>query len=202
MFHRLAFLPLVLFVLVAPAFGASDVIGGVLSYRGFAVDMTLVDTAPNRDAIEASLKKQIDIAADCGAKPEIMAFWRRQKIRLKFGGGDGGGHAGPGGIEIEAAPQPPEKPIVLHELLHALHGRYMPNGANNADIEKFYNRAVETQAYPPGEYVLKNKAEFFAVTASLYLWGFVARAPHDRATLRAKQPIYYAWLGDLFGVKK
>jgi len=199
---HIAFFLLTLFVFVSSAFGASDIADGVLTYRGFTVDMTLVDKDPNRDAIEASLKKQIDIVADCGAKPEIMAFWRRQKIKLKFGGGDGGGRAGPGGIEIDAAPQPPEKPIVLHELLHALHGRYMPNGGNNADIERFYNRAVQLEAYPKGEYVMTNKAEFFAVTGSLYLWGFVARAPHDRATLRAKQPVYYAWLGDLFGVKK
>jgi hypothetical protein len=202
MVHRLAIRLLALFVLVAPAFGASAVVNGILTYRGFTVDMTVVDKAANRDAIAASLKKQIDIVADCGVRPEIMAFWRSQKISLKFGSEDGGGRARPSGIEIDATPQPPEKPIVLHELLHALHGRYLPNGGNNADVERFYDGAVETQAYPRGEYVLKNKAEFFAVTASLYLWGYVARAPHDRATLRAKQPVYYAWLGDLFGVKK
>ena len=49
---------------------------------------------------------------------------------------------------------------------------------------------------------MSNLGEFFAVTASLYLWGKVARPPHDRETLRAKQPYYYAWLGELFGVKK
>jgi hypothetical protein len=202
MMHRLACLLLALLVLVAPAFGKSDVVNGVLTWRGFTVDMTVVAKAPNRDAIEASLKKQIDTVADCGVKPEIMAFWRKQKITLQFGSKDGGGSAGPAGIIIDATPQPPEKPILLHELLHALHGRYLPNGRDNADIEKFYNRAVELQAYPKDEYVLKNKAEFFAVTGSLYLSGYVARAPHDRATLRAKQPVYYAWLGDLFGVKK
>jgi hypothetical protein len=200
--HRLAALLLALFVLAPPAFGASNVVNGILTYRGFTIDMTLVDKAPNRDAIEASLKKQIDTVADSGVKPEIMAFWRKQKISLEFGSKDGGGNAGPNGIHIDAAPQPPEKPILLHELLHALHGRYMPNGSNNADIEKFYNRAVERQAYPQGEYVLKNKGEFFAVTASLYLSGYVARPPNDRETLRAKQPVYYVWLGDLFGVKK
>jgi len=40
------------------------------------------------------------------------------------------------------------------------------------------------------------------VTASLYLWGSVAREPHNRETLRAKQPNYYKWLGDIFGVRK
>jgi hypothetical protein len=44
--------------------------------------------------------------------------------------------------------------------------------------------------------------EFFAVTASLYLWGNVDCETHTREKLKAKQPIYYAWLGELFGVKK
>jgi hypothetical protein len=44
--------------------------------------------------------------------------------------------------------------------------------------------------------------EFFAVTGSLYLWGNVDRSPHTRENLRAKQPVYYKWLGELFGVQK
>jgi hypothetical protein len=44
--------------------------------------------------------------------------------------------------------------------------------------------------------------EFFAVTASLYLWGNVDRPPNTRAVLRARQPVYYRWLGDEFGVQK
>jgi len=49
--------------------------------------------------------------------------------------------------------------------------------------------------------VLTNNREFFAVTASLYLWGYVARPPNNRETLRLKQPYYYDWLGKLFGVE-
>ncbi|HEY2137923.1 MAG TPA: hypothetical protein VGH49_18705 [Xanthobacteraceae bacterium] len=202
MMRRLAFLLPVLLLCVSPASAAGDAVNGVLTYRGFTVDMTVVETAPNRAAIEASLKKQIDIVADCAARPEIMTFFRSQKMKLKLGGGDGGGHFGSAGVEIDATPQPPEKPIVLHELLHAMHARYMPNGANNPDIDKFYRNAVSGQVYPAGEYVLTNHGEFFAVTASLYLWGYVARAPNNRETLRAKQPHYYAWLGELFGVQK
>lgn len=175
---------------------------GEISYRGFSVDMSLVAHAPNRAAIETSLKKQIDIVADCGVKPELMAFFRSQHIKLKHGGEDGGGRFSSAGVEIDAKPEPPEKPIVLHELLHAMHARHMPNGSNNPDIIRFYENAVRSHAYPDGEYVLKNKAEFFAVTGSLYLWGYVARAPHDRQTLREKQPNYYAWLAELFGVRK
>jgi hypothetical protein len=198
---RLAALLLAL-LLVQPAAAASDFVNGTLVYKGITVDVTPAENAPNRDAIEQSLKKQIDIVDGCGAKPEIMAFFRAQKLKLKFGHGDGGGGFSAAGIEIEAAPQPPEKPIVLHELMHALHARYLPNGVRNADVLRFYNKAVRAHLYPAREYVLKNNKEFFAVTASLYLWGFVARAPNDRETLRSKQPVYYEWLAELFGVKK
>jgi len=51
-------------------------------------------------------------------------------------------------------------------------------------------------------YVLKNVQEFFAITASLYLWGNVDRPPATRDKLKAAQPVYYAWLGQLFGVAK
>jgi hypothetical protein len=192
----------VLILSVLPASAASAAANGMMTYRGFTVDLTLVEKAPNRNAIKTSLKKQIDIVAECGAKPAIMAFFRSQTIKLKFGGEDGGVRFSSAGVEIDAKPQPPEKPIVLHELLHAMHGRYLPDGFKNADVEKFYRNAMSGQLYPKGEYLLKNDKEFFAVTASLYLWGYVARAPHNRETLRSKQPYYYAWLGELFGVKK
>jgi len=197
--RRLAFILLVLLLPVSRAFAASEM---VLSYRGFTTDMSLLENGADRDAVEASLKRQIDIVADSGAKPAIMAFFRSQMMKLKFGSEDGGGRFSSAGVEIDARPQPPERPIVLHELLHALHARYLPGGARNADVDRFYNNARRGQVYPANEYVLKNSFEFFAVTASLYLWGYVARAPNDRETLRSKQPYYYAWLGELFGVKK
>jgi len=200
--RRVAFvLPALLFAFSSPS-ARAEVLAKVLTYRGFTVDVTLLEAAPNRDAVESSLKKQIDIAADCGAKPEIMTFFRSQAMKLKWGGEDGGGRFTSAGIEIDATPQPPQKPIVLHELLHAMHGRYLPGGFRNADVDRFYNNAVRGQVYPSGEYVLKNNRELFAVTASLYLWGYVERAPNNRDTLRAKQPHYYVWLGELFGVVK
>jgi hypothetical protein len=132
----------------------------------------------------------------------MLAFFRAQAIKLKADGRDGGGRFSSAGIEIQAAELPPEKPIVLHELLHALHARYLPGSNRNPDVLRFYRNAMSGQLYPANEYMMKNVNEFFAVTASLYLWGYVARAPNDRETLRAKQPHYYAWLGELFGVKK
>jgi hypothetical protein len=63
-------------------------------------------------------------------------------------------------------------------------------------------RERSDRLYPADAYVMKNVQEFFALTKSLYLWGNVDRPPHNRATLRDRQPVYYRWLGDLFGVQK
>ena len=182
---------------------APRVSGNTLSHRGFTIDVTLAANLPNREAILASLQRQIEITAECGARPEIMAFFRAQKISLKtdMGGGPGRFRSAMG-VEIQAAAQPPDNPILLHELIHALHYLYLPDRGRNADVLRFYQNAQMGQLYPANEYVMSNVGEFFAVTASLYLWGKVARSPHDRETLRAKQPYYYAWLGELFGVKK
>jgi len=174
------------------------------AYRGFTVDMTEAQSAPNLKDVEKSLKHQIDITADCGATSKIIDFFKSQTIFVKPGQDDGGGRFSPKvkGVAVDIAVQAPEKPVVLHEMLHAYHWWLLPDGFKNAEIEQFYERARDGAFYPSGAYVLKNVQEFFAVTASLYLWGNVDRPPHDRKTLHDKQPVYYQWLGDQFGVVK
>jgi hypothetical protein len=183
------------------------------NYRGFIVDMSAVQNSTNFSAIEGSIKQQIDIVADCGAKPEILNFFRTQEIEVKTTAGDSGGHFSTGskGITVAAAVLPKEKPIVLHELLHAYHFYVLPNGTRNADVLLYYNRAKDGHFYPATEthngqrvptYLLTNEREFFAVTASLYLWGNVDREPYNRERLKALQPIYYEWLGRQLGVQK
>jgi hypothetical protein len=61
------------------------------SYRGFTVDMTAAQGAPDLADVEKSLKHQIDITADCGTTPKIMDFFKSQTIFVKPGQGDGGG---------------------------------------------------------------------------------------------------------------
>lgn len=177
---------------------------GKLAYRGFTADLSGAQGAPNLAAIESSLKHQIDIVADCGVSPAILTFFKSQEIEVKPGQGDGGGHfnANSKGVTIDASVDAPEKPVVLHELLHAYHFRVLPGAIQNPDLLRFYNNAKQGELYPPDSYVLKNVQEFFAVTGSLYLWGNVDRPPHTRDNLREKQPVYYTWLGQLFGVKK
>jgi hypothetical protein len=178
--------------------------GPTFTYRGITVDTSAAQGQPNLKEVVASLKHQIDIVVECGAKPAIMSFFKSQPVSVKPGQGDGGGHFSSKveGVTVDAAVVAPEKPVLLHELLHAYHFRVLPGALENPDLVRFYGIARQNELYPPDSYVLKNVQEFFAVTGSLYLWGNVDRPPNDRATLHEKQPVYYQWLGDLFGVQK
>ncbi|MEA2689783.1 MAG: hypothetical protein QOD51_2390 [Candidatus Eremiobacteraeota bacterium] len=169
---------------------------GVLLYRGFTVDAAAIEgDAGARSALE----HQLDVVADCGVSPDILAFFRAQHIVVRPGARDR--FSRNGGIEVDTR-LPQQQPIVLHELLHAYHAFMLPQGARNPDIIGFYDEARNGGLYPARSYVLVNPMEFFAVTGSLYLSGHVDRPPGDRETLRARQPRYYAWLGQLFGVAK
>lgn len=178
--------------------------GPAFAYRGITVDTSAALSQPNLKEVVASLKHQIDIVVECGAKPEIMTFFKSQPVSVKPGQGDGGGHFSSKveGVTVDAAVVAPEKPVLLHELLHAYHFRVLPGALQNPDLARFYDIARQNEFYPPDSYVLKNVQEFFAVTGSLYLWGNVDRPPNNRATLQEKQPVYYQWLGNLFGVQK
>ncbi len=192
-------------VATAPAAAApSAPVDGKVTYRGFTVDVTAIQSMPTYSAVIASVAHQIDIVADCGARPDIIRFFQTQVIMLAPPTPQGPGHfnANQPGVTISSAVMAPQKPILLHELLHAWHFRVLPGAFRNADIVAYYNRARNGGLYPPREYVLKDVQEFFAVTASLYLWGHVDRAPFTREKLKAAQPVYYAWLGQLLGVVK
>ena len=197
----LMLLPLLAAQAPAPRHNAGD---AVLRHRGYSIDMTAVADLQNYSAIADAMRRQIDITADCGAKPAIMAFFLKQRIAAVRGTGKGGGmYARARGVVIDSEPlPPPNNPVLLHELIHALHDQYMPQGNANPDIERFYRIAKDNALYPQANYMMSNRNEYFAVSGSLYLWGVIARPPHTRDVLRQKQPVYYAWLADVFGVKK
>src|SRR5690242_6605764 len=165
----------------APA-APSIPIDGKLVYRGFTVDATEIKDAAQYKAIMTSLVHQIDIVAECGAKPEQLQFFRSQTVFVKHAPPGGMGHfdSRSPGVTVAGIVAEPQKPILLHELLHAYHFRVMPDRLRNAEIMTFFQRAQSTGAYPKDAYMLKNVQEFFAVTASLYLWGTVASPPRTR----------------------
>jgi hypothetical protein len=90
-----------------------------------------------------------------------------------------------------------QRPAMLHELLHAYHNRVVPRGFKNAGILLHYNRAKDGQLYPADAYLMINEREFFAVTASIFLYG--KDGPITRSNIKEKQPDYYNYLVYIFG---
>jgi hypothetical protein len=92
-----------------------------------------------------------------------------------------------------------QEPLILHELLHAYHARMMPAGVHDTKILGYYDLAKSQQLYPAEAYVVINEREFFAVTASVFLYGKADKDPFTRAKMKEKQPDYYRYLVWLFG---
>jgi len=90
-----------------------------------------------------------------------------------------------------------ERPVLLHELLHAYHANMLPNGFSNSVVLSHYKAAKAI--YPSEAYLMANEREFFAVTASVFLYGKETIEPFTRAKIREKQPDYYNYLVWMFG---
>ena len=66
---------------------------------------------------------------------------------------------------IMARPRPlaSDRPVLLHEMLHAYHAHVMPRGVKNPSILFFYSNAQSKKLYPDDAYLMTNDKEFFAV---------------------------------------
>lgn len=169
----------------------------VFEYHGWHIDLT---GARGREAdakmIDA-VKQQLDIVEGVRLKPQVLQFMRTIRIWANPNGSSPGHYAGATGVDLRVRALAPEKPIILHELLHAYHGQQLPGGFNNPAIESFFQRAG-TVGWPAGSHMLANNREFFATTASTYLFGDIQQPPGSRSEIRARQPRYYQWLAQLF----
>jgi hypothetical protein len=91
------------------------------------------------------------------------------------------------------------KPILLHELLHALHNQRLPHGFDNPRIRQFYERAKLLNVYNAKSHMMSNDREFFACTGTTYLFGVTAQEPFKREKIEENQPAYFEFLQKLFG---
>jgi hypothetical protein len=93
-----------------------------------------------------------------------------------------------------------DDPILVHEFLHAFHNRLLPNGMDNLGIKGYYSEAKSKNVFGKKSYTIMNHAEFFAVTASIFLAGKESiHEPKTRAVLKEKMPDYYKYLVGVFG---
>lgn len=172
--------------------------GAVFAYRGFTVDMTALEPA-RREAIGAYVRQQIDLVESLEIRPGIKTWFRGVRITINPAL-NMAGRFGPAGLELDDRVSPPDNPVLLHELLHG-YQRHLPGGGRNPTLVGAFEAAKAGGQWPARAYMLSNLNEYFAMTASVVLWGRAARPPLTRARLVETQPDYAAWLTEVFGLK-
>jgi hypothetical protein len=174
----------------APAAFAED------TYRGWTIDMSLVPEA-RRAASLASVKAQVDLVESIDFDPEIKAWFRTTVIHVDPSL-NSGRVTERNNLQLKADPVPADQPVLLHELMHVFHFMRHPR---SPVIIAFYEAAKASNQFPPQAYMLSNPREFFAMCASVVLWGRADRPPGTRENVRRKLPELYDWIVAQFSLQ-
>ncbi len=168
-------------------------------YHGWQVDLTLArGEVPDAQMINLAVR-QLDIVEHVGLSPNTLQFMRGIGIWANANGPSShpAHYNHSTGVDFRVQLLDPNRPIILHELLHAYHDRVLPNGFYNHDVKTFYWNGMSL--WPNDSYMMSNEREFFAVTATTYLYGKTPRPPYSRTELCQKQPDYCQWLAGILG---
>jgi hypothetical protein len=171
-------------------------------YHGFSIDLGHADARIDEDY--PSLARQIAIVEAVDAPPAVKSFFASVPIHVEatlprppgeFVATPRGGY-----VRILAQGMPSDRPILLHELLHAYQADVI--GRKDATIAAAFTAAREASDYPPAfrrAHFLENGSEYFAVTTSIFLFGPIKQPPFDCGVLAKTQPDYLAFLAKNFG---
>jgi hypothetical protein len=171
----------------------------VFVYRGWSVRAAAAAGAQRPDKTVRAIKAQIDLVEQLGLKPQVMSTFRALPIYADTSNGREAGHyAADRRIMLRVKRLDAKRPSLLHALLLAYQDQRLPGGFANPDIARFRQQIIARHVWPKTAIMLQNDGEFFAVTASAYLFGDITREPYTRADLRKTQPEYYQWLANLF----
>lgn len=212
MFSRSLFKPFYMhaFFLVVVScfiFGSSSLRGETAktTYRGFAIDESRLQKDADLEAIRQAIREQIDIVLEVGLPKEIEAFL--QSVPFVLIPADDIPRGSPGLYErgsktvkvTSRITTTGNKPVLLHELLHAYHHQQMPQGFQNAEVIKFYEKAKSADCFGDKSHLMQNPSEYFACAGTTYLFGVTAQEPFNRDKLKAAAPEYFAFLAGIFG---
>ncbi len=193
-------------VIAAPEFLRGEPVPALPVYRGFVIDDTGVRDQAGLSDILAATREQIDIVHAVGLPAGILAFFESVRFKLvpvgRFAGNTPGLYSGRGerSVQVSAAiVSTGHKPVLLHELLHAYHDQAIEKGFKNPVILGYYERAKAVPAYAAKSHMMQNEKEYFACSATTYLFGVTAQEPFHREKLKENQPEFYAFLTGLFG---
>jgi len=184
----------------APADTASS---ATIQLHGFTVEYANVGLE-KLERMQPSLAHQMEIVEQSGVPAATLEFFKSVPVVLVAHMEKGFGfarrdEAGRQVVEILAAKLPSDRPILLHELLHAYHGVKL---GPTPMIRDSYRQAVQSGVYRKyaKAHFLESPNEYFAVIGSIFLYGKRIDQPPFDCKLTAKhQPQFIRFLTEQFG---
>lgn len=170
-------------------------------YNGFKVD-----ESKERLSHEAqeSLFKQIDIIESAALPRAVLDAMKQTPVvidpELRGNPGIFAIRDGVASVYVQPIEFPLNKPILLHEFLHAYHFRVIH--LDRLEILEEFQLVKHSSLFPArfqSAHFLENAKEFFAVTGTLYLFGNIQQPPFDCTVLSRLRPQYLKFLADQFG---
>jgi hypothetical protein len=170
-------------------------------YHGFTIEGQEARLSP---AQHASLLRQLDIIEAAALPPAVLGAMKQTPVivdpDLRGNPGIFAVRGGAASVYVQPIEFPLDKPILLHEFLHAYHFRVLH--LDRPEIQDAFQQAKQSNLFPPrfqSSHFLENAKEFFAVTGTLYLFGNIQQPPFDCTALSRLRPGYLAFLQDQFG---
>ncbi len=171
----------------------------VFSYDGFSVDASAARKVQSPQRTVRLIQAQIDLVRHVGLKPEVLAALRGTPIRADTARlGETERYVAGQGVLLKVKRLDPRRPALLAGLLRAYYDQRLAAVPAGADIARYRAEALTRHAWPKTALMLQSDTDYFALTASAYLYGAITREPYSRADLRQTQPQYYRWLAQLF----
>jgi hypothetical protein len=175
----------------------------VTEMHGFRVEYPKVK---ERDwqRMQPSLQRQFEIVEAVALPPAVLDYFKTVPVvivpTLKTGYGHAGVEAGRQIVELKATKLPSDRPILLHELLHAYHGQKI---GRSPVIIRAHEEGVKSGMYPAKfakAHFLENPREYFAVIGTIFLYQrSLEQPPYDCRITARRQPEFIAFLGKHFG---
>jgi hypothetical protein len=170
-------------------------------YHGFKIDESRLRLSHE---VQASLFKQIDIIESAALPSAVLGAMQQVPIivdpDLRGNPGIFAVRDGVPSVYVQPIEFPLNKPILLHEFLHAYHFRVLH--LDQPEIQEEYQLVKRSSLFPArfqSSHFLENSKEFFAVTGTLYLFGNIQQPPFDCTALSRLRPQYLRFLESQFG---
>jgi hypothetical protein len=197
-------LAVIVFVALMPMTASGDEIDPIMTMRGFQIDFRLC-TQAERKKVFKSLDKQLAIVEAANVPENVLTYFRTVPIVLDPNftvmNGEYRQVAGHWIVRMKVTNLPADRPIVLHELLHAYQREVLKGGA--PAIRQAFIQGKDSDIYPKRyrqAHFLENGREYFAVIGSIFLFGKrIDQPPFDCSIPAKAQPEFIAFLAEQFG---